>query len=91
MAEFFNFTYKLIDYNGDYGYREISPWNYTGLMKSVITGETHFAISGISVRMAYNNPFVRISDEIKTSRITYMTPEFYCQYDYGEYKNDNYS
>nr|XP_027203539.1 uncharacterized protein LOC113797375 [Dermatophagoides pteronyssinus] len=73
MAEFFNFTYKLIDYNGDYGYREISPWNYTGLMKSVITGETHFAISGISVRMAYNNPFVRISDEIKTSRITYMT------------------
>lgn len=73
MAEFFNFTYKLIDFNGDYGYREISPWNYTGLMKSVITGETHFAISGISVRMAYNNPFVRISDEIKTSRITYMT------------------
>ena len=73
MAEYFNFTYKLIDHNGDYGYHEVSDLNYTGLMKSVISGETRFAMGGISVRMAHDNPFVRMSDEVKTSRITYMT------------------
>ncbi|OTF76179.1 hypothetical protein BLA29_005393 [Euroglyphus maynei] len=73
MAEYFNFTYKLIDHNGDYGYQEVSNYNYTGLMESVISGDTLFAMGGLSVRMAYDNPFVQMSEEIKTSRITYMT------------------
>ncbi|KAH7636773.1 hypothetical protein HUG17_6979 [Dermatophagoides farinae] len=73
LAEYLNFKWELIDQDGDWGLKRFSDHNFTGLVGSILSGRTHFAMGGVSNSIPLFNNLTASSDFIQISRITYLT------------------
>lgn len=78
-----NFKWELIDQDGDWGLKRFSDHNFTGLVGSILSGRTHFAMGGVSNSIPLFNNLTASSDFVQISRVTYLTLKSESKFDSG--------